>query len=75
MKAITTRYCGPTNCRGARIIASEPDGKRMSVPYPHELSGAEVHRHAADALMARLGWTGPYVSGYQRPGVYAHVFT
>lgn len=30
MKAITTRYAGPTDTRGSRIIATEPDGARVS---------------------------------------------
>ena len=32
-KAIITRYLGPTNTKGARIVASDGDGNRITVPY------------------------------------------
>lgn len=34
MKAITTKYHGPTDKRGARISATDGDGNRASVAYP-----------------------------------------
>jgi hypothetical protein len=58
MKAIVTKYRGPTDTRGARIIASDEDGNRVSIPYPHELSGEDVHRKAAVALCDKMRWTG-----------------
>lgn len=73
MKAITTKYHGPTNTRGARISASDLDGNRVSIPYPHELSGEDVHRKAAEALMAKMDWTGPLVGGAVKHG-YVFVF-
>lgn len=56
MKAIWTRYKGPTDCRGSRIIATDEDGNRVTVPYDHALSGASVHAVAARALVAKMGW-------------------
>lgn len=56
MKAITTKYHGPTNTRGARISASDQDGNRVTISYPHELSGEDVHRAAAMALCSKMGW-------------------
>lgn len=56
MKAIETRYHGPTNTRGSRISASDSDGNRVSIPYPYELSGEDVHRKAAEALAHKMGW-------------------
>jgi hypothetical protein len=56
MKAIRTRYKGPTDTRGSRIIASDEDGNRAIISYPHELSGEAVHRAAADALVAKMDW-------------------
>ena len=76
MKAIVTRYKGPTNTRGSRIIASDEDGNRISVPYPHELSGTEVHRYAARKLCEKMNWSGAdtMVAGSLRNG-YVFVFT
>lgn len=38
---ITTRYAGPTNTRGARIIV-RCEGKRRVVPYDHGATFAHV---------------------------------
>ena len=74
MKAIKTKFKGPTNTRGSRIIASDEDGNRITISYPYELSGESVHRKAADALCAKMGWTGDLVSGSLKNG-YVFVFT
>ena len=74
MKAIKTKYKGPTNTRGSRIIASDEDGNKVTISYPYELSGEAVHRKAADALCAKMGWTGNLVSGSLKNG-YVFVFT
>ena len=58
MKAIKTKYKGPTNYRGSRIIASDEDGNKITISYPHELSGEAVHRKAAEALCAKMKWGG-----------------
>ena len=73
MKAIETRYVGPTNTRGARIIARDSDNNRVTISYPHELSGEAVHRKAAEALRDKMGWTGELISGGTKRG-YCFVF-
>lgn len=73
MKAIVTRYKGPTNYRGARIIADDGDGNRLTISYPYELSGEAVHRKAAEALRDKMGWAGELIGGGTRTG-YAFVF-
>lgn len=73
MKAIVTRYKGPTNYRGARIIADDGDGNRLTISYPYELSGEAVHRKAAEALRDKMGWRGELLGGGTRTG-YAFVF-
>jgi hypothetical protein len=73
MKAIETRYLGPTNYRGARIVASDGDGNRTTISYPYELSGEDVHRKAAEALRDKMGWTGELVGGSTKRG-YCFVF-
>jgi hypothetical protein len=77
MFAILTRYAGPTNTRGSRIIATW-DGGRLSRPYDHALSAPG--NHAAAALAAFTKATDAPVAGYTRTsgtlpgGGYAHVF-
>jgi hypothetical protein len=56
MQAITTKYIGPSNTKGARIKAT-CDAGSTTIPYPHELSGSDVHAQAAMALCRKLGWT------------------
>lgn len=56
MQAIVTKYKSPTNTTGSRIIASAAAG-RKSVPYNSALTLDANHIEAANALMAKLGWT------------------
>jgi len=67
MKAIRTRYFGPGNVRGARIMATDGDN-RISIPYPHELNSEDGHHKAALALCAKLGWTGNLYCGGMKDG-------
>ena len=74
MKAIETKYHGPTNTRGARISATDMDGNRISVPYPHEAQmGEAAHRVAAEALCRKMRWSGRLIGGAVKSG-YAFVF-
>ena len=74
MKAITTTYHGPTNTRGSRITATDEDGNRITISYPYELSGEAVHRAAADALCAKMNWSGRLTGASFKRG-YVFVFT
>jgi hypothetical protein len=81
MKAITTRYIGQTNHRPARIIASDSDGNRVTLPYDgltddrtdYLALNEDPHRKAAKALCAKMGWTGRLVAGGVKDG-YVFVF-
>lgn len=73
MKAITTKYHGPTNTRGSKISASDGDGNRVTISYPYELSGEAVHRAAADRLCEKMGWDHKLVGGSVKNG-YVFVF-
>lgn len=73
MKAISTKYHGPTNTRGSRITATDEDGNRVSISYPYDLSGEAVHRKAAETLKAKMGWKGKLVGGSLKNG-YVFVF-
>ena len=57
MVIIKTKYLGATNTRGSRI-AAEANGWKVSIPYPHELSGEMVHYEAVKALIEKhqLDW-------------------
>lgn len=73
MKAIVTKYHGPTNVRGSRIIAREEDGASVRRSYDHAYTSTENHRRAAEELANKLGWTGRLVQGSIKGG-YVHVF-
>lgn len=59
MIAIQTRYVGPTNSRGSRIIArwmARPGGsvpRSVTVPYSYSDGPDVLHRQAAEALLRR----------------------
>lgn len=59
MKAIITRFHGPTNYRGSRIAACAEGVQRLYLPYDHSLSPDENHYAAAYALAQRQGWLQP----------------
>lgn len=69
MKAITTKYSGPSHM-------NVTDGDtRMRLPYPHEIAGIENrHMWAACEFARRRGWKGTLAQGYQKQGVWVHVF-
>ena len=51
MKAIHVRYKGPTNCRGARMIATADGWGRVAVSYDYGMDGDGRAFKAACALM------------------------
>lgn len=61
-QAITTKFLGPTNYRGARIKAT-CWADSVTVPYDHALNRDANHDPAAAALIAKLGWNGDYIGG------------
>lgn len=54
-QAIVTRFRGPTNVRGSRIIASCEAG-RIMVDCDDRLDIAENHAAAAAMLADKMGW-------------------
>lgn len=57
MIAITTRFLGPTNTKGARIVAETANGHRIVRPY--DCAGSSTARHAQVAceLARSLQWS------------------
>jgi hypothetical protein len=72
-QAIETRYLGPTDTKGGRIKASAWGGS-VTVGYDHALDAQGAHRAAADALIAKMGWTGTYAQGGNAKGDGGYYF-
>lgn len=69
MKAITTKYLGPTNHCGARIKASDGDGNSATLRFRSEWTDGQNHKQAAIALCNELGWTGTLHAGHINNGM------
>ena len=54
-QAITTRFAGPTESRGSRIIVKSQAG-RKTVAWDHALDASENHARAAYLYARSLGW-------------------
>lgn len=52
---IRTKYLGPSDTRGSRIVAKYA-GRTVSIPYPHEARNA--HDEGAKRLLKKLGIAG-----------------
>lgn len=60
MRAIITKYHGPTNGKGSRISADD-GSNRVYVPYDH--ASNDPYRKAALKLCRKIGYTGKLVCG------------
>ncbi len=71
MRAVECKYIGPTNYRSSRIKASAGKGISVTIPYPYELSGEDVYKAAALALIEKMGWQaeGGIKGGYTDAGM------
>ncbi len=74
MKAIRTRYKGPTDFKGSRIIASDEDGNRITIGYDDALGTENAHKAAAVALCEKMNWAQDMIGGSLKDG-YVFVFT
>ncbi len=54
MLAIFTRFIGPTNFRGSRVVARTASGRRVTLPWDHAKNPSENH---AVALAESAGWS------------------
>lgn len=73
MQCITTRFLGPTDIKGARIVA-QCQAKRIVVDYDYGLSTEGNHINAAYILTERLNWSGELASGADYQSNWQHVF-
>ena len=65
LKAITVRFVGPTNTRGARFVATDNNGNTQTMHQDYSLPVEESHRRAAQALADKMQWRGKLVGGWQ----------
>lgn len=73
MKAIETRYLPATARKGSRIVASDSDGNRATISYPHPSEGESAHHAAAVALCAKMHWSGDLIGAQTKHG-FAFMF-
>jgi hypothetical protein len=63
VKAIRVRYLGATDYKGARLVADDGDGNRVTIGYPYDLDGEQKPLAAAEALCKKMGWSTDIVGG------------
>jgi hypothetical protein len=68
VKAIFTKFHGPSNVKGSRISATDEDGNRVMVSSDHALSQDGRHDKAALALCQKMRWTGVLIRGGLKGG-------
>jgi len=73
MKAILTKYLGPTNFKGARIKAYDGDGNSITISFDYGLNSEDRHKKAAVALCEKMDWSADLVGGGIKNG-YAFCF-
>ena len=61
--AILTKFLGPTNFRGSRVVAYTGTKLRLTVDWDHALDIDENHARAAKMLADKLGWHGEWIGG------------
>ena len=69
MKSIETKYVGPSNVKGSRIIATDCGDHRLIMSYDCAWSNEENHMNAAKQLCERLHWTGSLWGGHTKSGM------
>lgn len=74
-RAFTTRYAGPTNSRGARLIVRSVNGSR-TIPWSYEISPYDNHKTAARTVARDEceGWRREDAQGAQLPDGSGYVF-
>lgn len=71
MKAIVTKFAGPTNSKPARIIARAEGLPALTVSYDY--GSKDPHQDAARALAIRQGWRFTFATGGLPDGSRVHV--
>ena len=75
MKAIITKFHGPTNHLGSRVSAN-CYRSRIIIGWDYALNTSENHAAAARSLRDKMGWSGDMIGGAMPNSTgYAFVFT
>ena len=72
MQAVQTKYLGPSNSHGSRIIAKCAT-KRIIVARDYSTNIEDDHRRVARKLILQMGWTGRWIQGCLPDETYAFV--
>jgi len=64
---IVTSYVPATEFKGSRIVAKS-NGRQVSISYPYELSGVDVHEAAALAFCGKHKLSGSLTASLRRRG-------
>ena len=70
MRAITTKFHGPTNHRRSRYSATDQNGHKVFVSSTYTLSTENEHARACDALLCKLQTENLYPEGSTVIGVW-----
>lgn len=74
MKAIMTKYHGPTDFRGSRVSAFDGDGNRVYRSINHALSNDDNRIEATKELCRKMNWHGTLMQGdYKGNALYVFV--
>lgn len=68
MKAITTKFYGPTSRGGERYSATDSDYNHVFVHADYALNSEQNHDAAALTLRKKMGWTGDLIRGGLKGG-------
>ena len=69
MKAIETKFIGPSNVRGSRYKAFDLDNNSVTLSADYALNSDANHRKAAYALRDKMGWKGEMIGGTTKRGM------
>jgi hypothetical protein len=77
MKAILTKYLGPTNTKPSRVKAYDTDNNSVTVSFSYpgcdSANDYENHKRAAIHLCRKMKWSEDLIGGGIKDG-YAFVF-
>ena len=73
MKAIETKFLGPTNNRGSRVKAFDCHGNHRTLSWDSSLDSMQNHVNAAKALAAHVCPDLVYVGVAELKDTYVHV--
>lgn len=74
MKAILTKYHGPTKTKGSRVSATAERGHRIIISWEPAWDVGRNHATAAQVLRTKMGWSGKLIGGTLGNGDMCWVF-